>query len=112
MTGGSDVGRIIVIGERIGRAAEDALGLEGLKILDEIKPEDVTFVQYRCNCGLPHKVAVLPYSPRVAKHHCRECNRVNEIETRPRDTTLEDSHDLGNDEIRVAKKKSVEIIRP
>ena len=55
----------------------------------ELHESEVKTVQYRCpECRMAYRVAVLPHSPTIAKHYCRQCGRTNSIETRQ---TFEDS---------------------
>lgn len=87
------VGRILVVGSNLERHIEETIP----KILLETKASDVWTGMYRCQgCGRSNQVAVMGYSPRIAKHICCHCRRVNEVKTR------ESSMDALNEDNRLA----------
>ena len=49
-----------------------------------LHPSEAQQVKFRCpHCGISHQATVLPGSPQTAKFHCRQCEHVIEVETRP-----------------------------
>lgn len=68
-----------------------------------VSAEEITRVQFRCSyCGMRHQAVVLPGSPQTAKFHCRQCDRVSEVETRPSAMdSFEQEFDLRRDMVNV-----------
>jgi predicted RNA-binding Zn-ribbon protein involved in translation (DUF1610 family) len=68
-----------------------------------ITADDISIVKFRCpHCGLAHQASVLPGSPQTAKFHCRQCDRVIEVETRPSAMdSFEEEFDLRRDMVNV-----------
>lgn len=75
---------------------------------DEIESKGV-----RCEgCGFGFKVAVMPWSPRIAKAACPRCDRVTEIETRPSGMDFIDrAIEEGEDQAKMRKRRSVHFTR-
>lgn len=99
------MGEIIVLGSNLERHIEETIP----KILLEMKASDVWTGMYRCaGCGRSNQVAVMGYSPRIAKHICCHCNRVNELVTRESSLVgLHEDNQLAIDIERTSKKVSL-----
>lgn len=84
-----------------------------MKIFGDIDADGVKTLHYRCpDCRYANTCAALPHSPVVAKHKCRQCGRVNEVQTRETFEEFLGEHVAeGKDRNRVAKRTSVNIHR-
>lgn len=61
------------------------IGADVKALYEDYSAEQVRIVEYRCHaCKMVNRVAVLPWSPQIAKVVCRNknCERLQEVETR------------------------------